>query len=128
MPRYLVLPTVLMTLALVFYSTGVWSERAVRYLRPWHVAAFWSGLVADASGTYLMNQLARTMEPTLVHSVTGTAALSLMLAHAVWATWVVARDAKPARLAFSRYSVLVWGVWLVPYLGGVIAGMMKGAA
>jgi hypothetical protein len=30
--------------ALIFYSVGVWSERIARYLKPWHVAAFWTGL------------------------------------------------------------------------------------
>ena len=31
------------TLALVFYSIGVWSERAQRVLKPWLAVVFWTG-------------------------------------------------------------------------------------
>ena len=57
MPRELVLPSIVMSLAFVFYTTGVLSERAQRYLRWWHVVLFWSGLVCDWSATELMRQL-----------------------------------------------------------------------
>lgn len=36
----MILSTVLITLALAFYSLGVWAEKIVRYLKPWHLAAF----------------------------------------------------------------------------------------
>jgi hypothetical protein len=38
---------ILITLALIFYSVGVWSERLARYLKPWHVAAFWTGAASS---------------------------------------------------------------------------------
>jgi len=34
------------TLALVFYTTGVWSERRARRLKTWHVVAFFLGASA----------------------------------------------------------------------------------
>ena len=42
---------VLITLALVFYTIGVWTERAQKLLKPWHAVFFGLGLAADASGT-----------------------------------------------------------------------------
>ncbi|MBE0674919.1 MAG: TIGR03987 family protein, partial [Bacteroidales bacterium] len=42
-----IVSTVLITLALVFYSIGVWSERFSRYLKKWHVVSFWTGLLFD---------------------------------------------------------------------------------
>lgn len=49
----------LITLALIFYSIGVWSERIARYLKPWHVIAFWTGFLFDVSGTLAMHRLAK---------------------------------------------------------------------
>ncbi len=114
----------LITLALVFYSIGVWAERIARYLRPWHVAAFWLGFVFDVSGTLAMHALAQgpfdIMEP---HTLTGQIAIWLMLAHAAWATLVVRRGSEEARTGFHRYSLFVWLFWLIPYFGGMYIGM-----
>ena len=48
----------LITLALVFYTIGVWAERIARYLKPWHVTAFWTGFAFDVAGTLAMHFLA----------------------------------------------------------------------
>lgn len=116
----------LITLSLVFYSLGVWSERLARYLKPWHVAAFWTGFLFDVLGTWTMHRLAQRpydiLEP---HTFTGQIALWLMLAHAIWATVVTRRGSDSARRGFHRYSLIVWLIWLVPYLGGMYMGMHK---
>ena len=39
----IIMSSVLITLALVFYSIGIWAERIARRLTPWHLIAFWSG-------------------------------------------------------------------------------------
>lgn len=114
---------VLITLALVFYSVGVWAERLSRYLKTWHVVAFWTGLAFDASGTYAMELLEPGVEWLSFHTITGQLALWLMFAHAVWATIVVARRSEEARVRFHRFSLAVWLVWLVPYIGGMFLGM-----
>jgi uncharacterized repeat protein (TIGR03987 family) len=115
---------VLITLALIFYSIGVWSERIARYLRPWHVAAFWIGFAFDVSGTWAMHLLAQGPFDLLEsHTLTGQIALWLMLAHAVWATWVIRRGTEDARRGFHRFSLVVWLFWLIPYFGGMYLGM-----
>lgn len=114
----------LITLALVFYTAGVWAERLARYLRPWHLAAFWLGLAFDASGTYAMDLInGPGMDWGMLHTWTGQLAIWLMFAHAIWATAVLVRGDERAKAAFHRFSLVVWLVWLVPYLGGMIAGM-----
>jgi uncharacterized repeat protein (TIGR03987 family) len=114
----------LITLALVFYSLGVWSERLSRYLQPWHVVAFWTGFLFDVSGTFAMHRLADgrfdILEP---HTLTGQIALWLMLIHAVWATWVAKKGTEKTRSNFHSYSLLVWLIWLIPYFGGMYIGM-----
>lgn len=115
---------VLITLALIFYSIGVWSERIARYLRPWHVAAFWIGFAFDVSGTWCMHLLAQGPFDLLEsHTLTGQIALWLMLAHALWATWVIRRGTEDARKGFHRFSLVVWLFWLIPYFGGMYLGM-----
>lgn len=115
---------VLITLALVFYSLGVWAERLARYLRGWHVAAFWTGFVFDVSGTLAMHQIATgPFDITEPHTLTGQIALWLMLAHATWATVAVRRGNEEVLRRFHRYSLFVWLVWLIPYFGGMYLGM-----
>ena len=120
----LIVSSILITLALIFYSLGIWSERIARYLKPWHGAAFWLGFLFDVSGTLAMHRMAEgqfdLLEP---HTLTGQIALWLMLAHAIWATYVIRRGSDTLRRSFHRYSLFVWMVWLVPYFGGMYLGM-----
>lgn len=119
-----VLSTIFITLALVFYSLGVWAERIARYLKPWHVITFWIGFTFDVAGTFLMHLMAKDNFNLLdSHTLTGQIALWLMLAHAIWATRVVRKDNKELRLKFHRYSLVVWLIWLIPYIGGMFMGM-----
>lgn len=121
-----IVSTTLITLALVFYSAGVWAERIARYLKPWHVAAFWTGFVFDVSGTYAMHLMAtRPFDLLEPHTLTGQIAIWLMLVHAIWATHVARKGTEKARMGFHRYSLIVWLVWLVPYFGGMLLAMRK---
>jgi uncharacterized repeat protein (TIGR03987 family) len=122
----MILPATLITLALVFYTIGVWSERLSRYLRPWHVAAFWTGFFFDLCGTLAMHHIAtEPFDLRNPHTLTGQIAIILMLAHAIWATRVVRVGSDRVRRGFHRYSLVVWLVWLVPYFGGVYLGMRR---
>jgi uncharacterized repeat protein (TIGR03987 family) len=120
----LLISTILITLALAFYTTGVWAERRARFLRRWHLACFWTGFLFDLSGTWAMHGLAKgpfdLREP---HTLTGQLALWLMLVHAAWAAMVARSGSEEARRGFHRYSMVVWVVWLVPYVGGMVLGM-----
>lgn len=124
MSSLVILSTTLITLALIFYSLGVWSERIARYLKSWHVAAFWIGFAFDISGTYTMHLLSTgPFDITEPHTLTGQIALWLMLIHAIWATRVVMKNNEKLRLSFHRFSIIVWLIWLIPYFGGMYLGM-----
>ena len=47
------MPMIIISLALVFYSIGVWSERIQGKLKPRHLIFFWAGLLCDTWGTGL---------------------------------------------------------------------------
>ena len=122
----LIISTILITLALVFYSLGVWSERIAHYIKPWHVAAFWTGFMFDVTGTWAMHLIANgPLDLRAPHTLTGQIALWLMLGHALWATFVVRKGSEAARTGFHRYSIIVWLIWLVPYFGGMYIGMTR---
>lgn len=114
----------LITLALIFYSLGVWSERIAKYLKIWHVVAFWIGFVFDISSTYVMHLLSQgPFDITKPHTLTGQIALWLMLFHAIWATVVVVKQNESLRNKFHKFSIIVWLIWLIPYFGGMYLGM-----
>lgn len=126
MSTFLVLSITLITFALIFYSVGVWSERRARYLKLWHVAAFWIGFAFDVSGTYAMHLLSKgQFDITEPHTLTGQIALWLMLLHAIWATRVIIKKNEAMKNKFHRFSIIVWLIWLIPYFGGMYLGMFK---
>ena len=123
MSPLLIAAIVLMTLALAFYSTGVWAERCSGLLRPWHAIVFWCGFVCDSSGTAVMEHIAGGGFSVSLHAVTGVVALLLMAFHAVWATVILIRRNDHARQVFHHFSIVVWAIWLVPYVIGMVIGM-----
>ena len=106
--------TIVITLALVFYSFGVWSERIAGKLRIWHLIFFWLGLICDTWGTGMMFEMAGGMTFD-VHGISGLTAIILMFIHAVWATIVLMKKDERWIYRFHKFSVFVWVVWLIPY-------------
>jgi uncharacterized repeat protein (TIGR03987 family) len=113
---------ILISLALISYSIGVWSERISGRLRVWHLFFFWFGLIFDTIGTGLMMEMAGGI--TLdIHGVTGAAAILLMFVHALWASIVLVQKNERAILNFHKFSLGVWLLWLVPYFSGFFLSM-----
>ena len=122
----LIFSSIFITLALVFYSTGIWAERIARYLKTWHVITFWCGFIFDLSGTFMMHLMSKgNFNFTNSHTLTGQIALWLMLVHALWAIWVLLKGTEKSRIGFHKYSIIVWCIWLIPYFGGMYIGMSK---
>ena len=115
------------TLALIFYTIGVWSEHRARRLKAIHLDFFWAGFVCDVLGTRLMSQIsdASTASGTMLsaHAITGIIAILLMLIHAVWATIVLLRKDEKMQLTFHKFSLAVWCIWLIPFIIGMVMGM-----
>jgi uncharacterized repeat protein (TIGR03987 family) len=114
--------TILISLARVFYSIGVWSERLAGRLKAWHLVFFWGGLLFDTTGTGIMVDMAGGLTFD-IHGVTGVLAILLMIIHAIWATAVLVRKDERAILNFHKFSVVVWAIWLIPYFSGMVLPM-----
>lgn len=114
------------TLALVFYTIGVWKEHREKVLKPLHLVFFWLGFCADSAGTGLMAGLTSGREGFLasLHGITGIIAIVLMLVHAIWATAVIVLKDKESAKTFHRYSIAVWRIWLIPFVLGMALGMI----
>lgn len=119
----LIFAIIAITLALVFYTAGVWGEKIQKVLKPWHVVIFWLGLVCDTTGTTIMGQIAGGAVSLNFHAVTGALAILLMLFHAVWATVVSVKKNEKMMRTFHKFSLVVWIIWLIPYISGMIVGM-----
>ena len=116
---------IFITLALVFYTIGVWSEKLQGRLKKWHVAVFWAGLVFDTLGTVIMSKIAGSDIRFGFHGITGVLAILLMIFHAVWATFVILKNNDKMKNNFHKFSIVVWLICLVPYISGAVFGMAK---
>ena len=126
MSATLMIAIITITLALVFYTIGVWSEHRSRTLKKVHLIFFWLGLCMDTTGTILRGRIAeRSMFSggVSLHGVTGALAIILMIVHAVWATVVLWKNNEGPAKNFHKFSLVVWAIWLVPYVLGMIIGM-----
>ena len=105
---------IIINLALLFYSIGVWSERIQGRLKVWHTVFFWFGLVCDTWGTGMMFEYVGGMSYD-IHGFSGVLAIVLMFVHAIWATYVLIRKDEKMIVSFHKFSIFVWLIWLVPY-------------
>ena len=105
---------IIINLALLFYSIGVWGERLQGRLKVWHTVFFWFGLVCDTWGTGLMFEFVGGMSYD-IHGISGLLAIILMLVHAIWATVVLLKKDEKMIVNFHKFSIFVWLVWLIPY-------------
>jgi len=114
---------IIINLALLFYSIGVWSERLQGRLKTWHTAFFWLGLVCDTWGTGMMFDFVGGMSFD-IHGISGLLAIILMFVHAIWATIVLLRKDEKMIVNFHKFSIFVWLVWLIPYFSPMVVGML----
>ena len=121
----LVYAIISITSALIFYTIGVWSEKKQGELKKWHLFVFYLGLIFDTLGTTLMSIIAQGGFQFNFHGITGLLAIILMLFHALWATVVLVKNAEKTKANFHKFSILVWIIWLIPFISGAILGMTK---
>lgn len=118
--QFLLAAIVIITTALIFYSVGVWSERIQGRLKGWHVWIFALGLICNFIGTTFMAELMRlTGHDNRLHAALGSTAIFLMAFHAVWAFRTFRKGSPKAKRRFSRWSAVLWFIWLLPYFTGL---------
>jgi uncharacterized repeat protein (TIGR03987 family) len=82
---------------------------------------FWLGLLFDGLGTYFVGAETEGFEITF-HTVMGAFGLFLMLFHTIWATFILWKNQQSYIYTFHRFSLIVWVIWLIPYITGLILG------
>ena len=116
--------TIIINLALIFYSIGVWSERLQGRLKVWHTIFFWLGIICDTWGTGLMLKFVGELTFD-IHGLSGLFAIILMFIHAVWATVVLVKKDEKMIANFHKFSVTVWFIWLIPYFSPMALRMVE---
>lgn len=125
----LIYAIIFISLALLFYTIGVWSEKLQGTLKLWHLGLFLLGLVCDTTGTLLMESIAsnsvQVASGANLHGITGVIAIVLMLIHAIWAAIVLIKKNKNMISKFHKFSIVVWIIWLIPFISGAMSHMIK---
>lgn len=124
MTPLLLTAVILFTVAMVFYTCGVWAEKSARRLKKWHVYMFGCGVAVDTLATVLTFMVIGALVFT-PHSIMGFISLTLMAIHFVWAVRTLRRGDEHALTNFHKLSLIVWTIWMVSYLSGFLLGMGK---
>ena len=115
----LAIAVITINLALLMYTIGVWGERTTKVLKPWHLGFFAAGVLFDTTGTAAMSGLVGGFQFNL-HGTTGLVALVLMAIYALWAAVTLVRGQSNELQGFHRFSLFVWGFWLIPFVLGAL--------
>lgn len=108
--------------ACILYTLGVWAEKIQKRLKIWHVVVFWLGFICDTIGTGAMGEMSGSIIQLNFHGITGLVAILLMLFHAIWATIVLMKKDEEQIIRFHKFSMIVWIIWLIPMVTGMILG------
>ncbi|MFH1508614.1 MAG: HsmA family protein [bacterium] len=106
---------IFISLALLFYTTAIWSERLKHNLMTWMVMAFITGFILDVIGTIIM---AMHMDSLSLHSGCGIVAMFMMGLHLLWAILALLNHGK-CELYFHRFSIYAWGIWMCALITGM---------
>jgi uncharacterized repeat protein (TIGR03987 family) len=122
MDKTLLYAIIFINLACLAYTVGVWAEKIQGKLKVWHAIVFWLGLIFDTIGTTEMSMLSGSLIKFNFHGMTGLAAILLMLFHASWASVVLYKNNEKLIISFHRFSIVVWIIWLIPMVSGMVFG------
>ncbi|MBI5485187.1 MAG: TIGR03987 family protein [Deltaproteobacteria bacterium] len=115
-----------MNLALIFYSWAVFSGRK-QGLHLKHLAIFGIGLACDFLGTSEMSLVARLYgKAPEWHNITGIASLAGMGFHFLLALAAsLLHRAEAVNILFHRVSLTIYSCWVVAFVSGAVAGMLR---
>ena len=88
-----------------------------------HIVIFCLGLIFDTLSTIMMSVLSEGNFKLNFHGISGFTAILLMLFHAIWAIVVLRKNDENMKKNFHKFSIVVWLIWLVPYISGMLFGM-----
>ncbi len=104
--------------ALILYTSSIFIERHIGYLKIWIVILFASGFLSDLTGTSMMFYLSEVKFSLALHSICGYSALLIMFAHLIWAILAI-RNIKNCQKYFTRFSIYAWCIWMIAFVSGI---------
>jgi uncharacterized repeat protein (TIGR03987 family) len=119
----LIYAIVFISIACLIYTIGVLVEKIQKKLKLWHVCVFWGGLIFDTLGTGAMGKIAGGVFQFNFHGITGMIGILLMMFNAIWATIAIVKDDENMKLKFNKFSIVVWIIWMIPMVSGIIYGV-----
>ena len=104
MSLQLILATTTISLALVFYTIGVFDERR-HSLTKRNLVLFWTGFVFDTTGTTIMTLMAQSGGDAALgmHAASGGLAIVLMAAHSTVYMLTISHDNRLTIKTFNFY-------------------------
>ena len=111
-----------MMAAVTAYTIAVFTERKAGIIKKNHLYIFGIGLFFDTLGTTSMSLISDSFKFD-IHGITGLAALLLMMLHVIFAIYVYLKGSDMAKKSFHKYSLLIWLIWLIPFITGMALNM-----
>lgn len=118
----LIVAIISMFAAITAYTTAVFMERKAGIIEKKHLIIFCIGLFFDTLGTTSMSLISESFKFD-IHGITGLSALILMFIHVVFALLVFYIGKEKQKRSFHKYSLLIWLIWLIPFVSGMILNM-----
>ncbi len=124
MSNLILLSVVLITLALILYSTAVWLNWRARRLTVAYIVTFWCAVASDALATRMMGARVETITWDL-HTISGYLALALMAGLTLWGTLALVQKREDWLTTFHRFAMPIWVIWVGSYITGVYLGVQR---
>jgi len=115
----MIIGIIFISLALVFYTTAIWSERYVKQLKKWMLVVFSAGFLSDLIGTSIMFFNATERFSLSIHTFSGYSALLIMLLHLIWAFLAINKIGNYEKY-FTKFSIIAWVIWLIAFTSGAL--------
>lgn len=124
MSNLILLSVVLITLALILYTTAVWLNWRSKRLTAAYIAIFWVAVMADAAATRMMGARVEQIRWDL-HTISGYLALALMAGLTLWGTAALLTKRDEWQKRFHSFAMPIWIVWVISYATGVYLGVQR---
>lgn len=108
---------IFINLALIFYTTAIWTERKIKKIKKWILFIFSLGFLSDLIGTSIMFVNATERFSYNIHTISGYSALLIMLLHLIWAILSFLKSERYEKY-FTKFSIIAWFIWLLAFVTG----------
>jgi uncharacterized repeat protein (TIGR03987 family) len=126
MKTILMIGSVVVTLALIFYSIGILTEQRKRRITKFVLTFITLGLVADISATTCM-VIGSSNSPFTFHGFIGYTGLLMMIIETILAFRFYTREGSAVQVSkgLHRYSRIAYIVWVLVYITGALLVALK---